>query len=225
MKNRNPSYKPPGVGRFPGLERGHYVSCPASSQRRTSITEGKLRIRNDDSLTTRFFCLLDHYEGCNMCPNHDFDATFENLGRTEEFDWLTGLMKTACKIADAKVTEVMRRREDCCVNHVNCIVSRYTIRLKEGAVFNKETGVIIHDAIMKAGEESDFNVLHVKMQKRSNTEFRYDIAMVRKGDDGWKPKRRKEDGASGRVARREEDQSEAEEGADTSEQDDGGPAA
>jgi hypothetical protein len=170
-------YRPPRVSKYPDYERGYAVQCPLELPRK-----GRPTIKKGDPIVSRYLCAIRyHGEDCKLCPNNNFEVVLEKIGDREDFKWLDHVLESASRAVDAKITQKIRARGDCCLHHRDCILVKLDLEMTPSGLMNKTVAKDIYDMIMKAGEKAAIHdVVHVTWQKRSEALFRLVIAMRRR---------------------------------------------
>lgn len=158
--------------------KGEYVQCPMQTGRRTSVAGGRLRVNKDDPPTSRTVCVGRPYgESCDMCPNSEFDARFESIGSTADYQWLDEIINRACAAVDVRVTRKIRSIEHCCSDHGDVIMVAYDFESNPSAVVDKKTLEQIYDMIMKASNAAGVTqeVVHVHARRHDPQGKTFDL--------------------------------------------------
>jgi hypothetical protein len=163
-------YKPPKVTRYPDLERGLDVQCPAASGRKTAA-QGKLKAKPEDIIVSRSLCLARSYgAACEMCPNTSFEVIVKNIGPAKKYDWVLNTIKKAVLATGGTISKTTREHGDCCPEHHNTVIITVKVDLPRTEGFiDKKGGLLIYDMIMKAGKKENHVPVHVKLQKHEDS--------------------------------------------------------
>jgi len=164
-------------------DRGGDVPCPMRTGRRTSVSDGKIRIHLDDPTTSRASCLGKIYgKQCDMCPNSAFEARFKSIGSAADYQWLDEIINRACAAIDARVTKKIRSIEHCCPDHGDAIVVAYDFEAVPSAVIDKKSLSQVYDMIMEgaSGDGVIHEVLHVHARRHDHSGKTFDLRIALK---------------------------------------------
>lgn len=112
-----------------------------------------------------------------MCPNSEFEARFQSIGSTADYQWLDEIINRACAAVDARVTKKIRSIEHCCPDHGDVIMVAYDFKAGSSAVIDKASLQQIYDLIMEGSTMKGVvtEVVHVHARRHDHKGSTFDI--------------------------------------------------